>query len=74
MLESPCLKTFRQLLLLEVISEGAHPLIYKVGLRLKVLGYSFDALLQPIRQFAPVAPPTHGLVHFIQRLEASGQP
>jgi len=39
---------FRQLLLLEVKPEGTHPLIYKIGLGLKMLGYSFDALLQPI--------------------------
>jgi len=74
MLESPCLKETRRLQFQQVKSEGSHPLIYKIGLGLKMLGYSFDALSQSIRQLAPVAPPTHGLVHFIQHLEASSQP
>jgi len=54
--------------------KASHPLIHKISLGLKMLGYSFDALFQPIRQLAPVAPPTHGLVHLIQHLETSGQP
>ena len=39
-----------------------------------MLGYSFDALPQPIRQLAAVTSPTHGLVHLVQDSETSGQP
>lgn len=74
MLESPCLKGVCQLLFPEAKYEGAHPLIYKIGLGLKVMRNGFDALLQSVRQLAPVAPPTHGLIYLIQYPETSGQP
>ena len=67
-------KAVRQLPSPGVGSEGAHPLIHKISLGLKMVGYGFDALLQSIRQLAPVTPPTHGLVHLVQHLETSGQP
>jgi len=74
MLESPCLEEARRLKFQKVKSERSYPLIYKIGLGLEMLGYSVDALSQPIRQLAPIAPPTHGLVHLIQHLETSSQP
>ena len=74
MLESSCLKGTCRLPFRKVVLEGSYPLIYKISLSLKMLGYSFDPLFQPIRQLAPVAPPTHGLVHLIQHLETTGQP
>lgn len=55
-------------------SEGSHPLVHQICLGLKMLGYSVNALFQPIRQLAPVTPPTHRLVHLVQDSESSSQP